>query len=227
MVALLAPASPAAAELDNCGSGGGNALVYDERAGYGLDTISADINVHTGAVCNSDTSRGNVTYAYTSIDDKFAHYVNAGYRRYYGGPNLAASAYSYTDATGYKNRVLYFEGLTVGLYYTFEVQFDTGRNCFSMTVRRGSTLFIDMGCAPRPGWYAPGIWRARAGGSTAYVASDVAGSNTVPVASRNMTVCPALSNGTGCGSARINHTSVSSRYFIRNVGANYFDMGTR
>lgn len=78
MVALLAPASPAAAELDNCGSGGGNALVYDERAGYGLDTISADINVHTGAVCNSDTSRGNVTYAYTSIDDKFAHYVNAG-----------------------------------------------------------------------------------------------------------------------------------------------------
>lgn len=113
----LAPLTPAAAELDTCSGGGGSALMFDDRAGYGLDTVKADILVHTGAVCNSVNSFGNATFTYTSIDDTFGHYANAGYRRHYGSSIYLASHYSWNDSTGYRNQVDMYEGISVGSVY--------------------------------------------------------------------------------------------------------------
>lgn len=219
----IPPSGAARAELDVCSGGQGNAVEKNSSNDfrYGLTSSAADVRTHTGAVCNSNTSQTNDTYTYVGIADTSGHFANIGYGRWYNSSVRYRIYCSYNDPDGTYHHCggYYTYGPAVGSYHNYKT-LRSAPDCNAMYIDRAF-----QGYFTNAGWGVVTTWAARAGASAHWVASDIAGSTTVPVKFSDWRLC---NNAGVCGGASLPATqSLDSRYFINDFGSASFSQGTK
>lgn len=206
-----------------CSGRQGNAIQanYSGNFQYGVTVTAANALTHTGAVCNSVAGQINDTYTYTGLADNNGHFMNVGYSRWYNSRIYYRTFCSYNTPDGvYHHCGEYLAyGPAVGQVHYYRAV----RASDSCNAAYVDDSFIK--CYPNAGWGVLREWYGRAGASTHWIASDIAGNIPAPVRFSGWRLCH---SGGACYDADLPATQkLDSRYFFDNFAAGRFDQGTR
>lgn len=177
---ISAGATPAQAQLSQCGTYDGNKTYFSgwQYASLSSTGASAEIPVRTAAVCDSDSGRQNFTNSWSMIaaGDRQG-WVQSGYERWWG-----SSFYFFTQSnrrSGQSGSLSTYydtsQPLAVGSVFRFWQQYDAGCRCMHSNVN--TRRLLSTGWDPLTWWPEP--FSPQFFSETRYTASDVPGSPTV------------------------------------------------
>jgi hypothetical protein len=220
---------PAHAEIYTCGTGPKS--VFDGYTNASNDPnsyegTSATIVVRRGAVCDTDTSSGNISIAWTMIASNggTGGWAQSGYYRWYG-----SSIYHFAQFRQTTSSKLYTKigttALTAGSAYRYWQQtlYNSTAGQWQIRDNVNSTILLQTNFNTFTAWTTP--LSVQFEGETKYAASDVPGSSSAPASFTGMQVqrysddqwtstLPALYGpATGQTSTRYKRSSVSNNAF--------------
>jgi hypothetical protein len=229
LAAGLTWAAPAAhAEIYTCGTKShfhAGWQDYSNDPNY-WEGASGNIVVRRGAVCDTDTSSGNTSSAWTMVlPHNTTGWAQSGYIRWYGSSIYQFAQYKKDTATGYVTKL----GATVGAgapyQYWQQSIWNASAGQWQIRDNYNTTILLQTNFNTFSSWSEPfGVqWE----GETQYSQSDVPGTSGATAHFSSMQVQREIDNGWQSGLPTLAHpTDTSSRYHASSISGNAFDLWT-
>jgi hypothetical protein len=185
-IALMAAGGQARAEVYQCGKKSNYFDGWQQPYKTGsYEGAYASLITRYGAVCDTDTSNGNGSLAWTMIAAGDAKgWAQSGFWRWYNSSTYFFSQVNYTDSAGKSHLTTKFSSspTTYGQTHTYKEQWS--QSCYCEQSYVDSTLYIATSFNPYTYWYYP--FSPVYSGEANYLASDMTGNSASPTVFSNL-----------------------------------------